>query len=330
MFTIRKKAIFSILISSFFFSSCEIFSDGDYFIEGERVQGVEFTVWNQFIFPATFSPDGNSIVFLDLEGLANFEKPTFKILDLKTGEKKSFYSGTGFEHSPVWSPDGDWILFRELGVTYKIKTDGTELKSLISDDDTTIVNSTNWSSDGKKILYYNSLFEKQAKHGLWIMNSDGSEKQFLFNESEQIPYPLKKKYVSFVNIGGFGGERKLHIYDIETGTFDDTLDIVEDPDVNYLEFSPDENRIVFHSESGIYVMDSDGNNLTRILKSEPKWEYYRPMWHPDSKRIIYQKNDIEVFSPAEDEGGVISYKVTVSYYILDVDEAVRNSNLSLK
>jgi dipeptidyl aminopeptidase/acylaminoacyl peptidase len=71
--------------------------------------GEEFTVGT-----VAWSPDGRSIAFDHRPdpAIPSFAKSDLSLLDVETGEITSLVERPAFDGGPMWSPDGEWILFR--------------------------------------------------------------------------------------------------------------------------------------------------------------------------------------------------------------------------
>jgi uncharacterized delta-60 repeat protein len=61
-------------------------------------------------------------------------------------------------------------------------------------------------------------------------------------------------------------------------------------------WSPDGNRIAFMRDNGIYVMNADGSNRTRITNPQASYDRH-PSWSPDGSKIVFSRHRIfDIFS----------------------------------
>jgi Tol biopolymer transport system component len=165
-----------------------------------------------------------------------------------TGIKQlTFLEGTILH--PVWSPDGEEILFmyREdedgFWQLYTMNPDGSEITK-ISTHDSMNYGYPDWSFDGKKIIFSSEGTNKYNQPRIFSMDPDGS------NETQ-----------------------------ITDGT----------RWRDYGDLSPDGSKILFkdvyNNRSQIFVINSDGTDQKRLTDFPYNTE--RPQWSPDGKYILF-------------------------------------------
>jgi WD40 repeat protein len=165
--------------------------------------------------------------------------------------------------SPDWSPDGKTIAFissrsphpfsRHL---YTMKIDGSDQPRLIRDDNCIgQAYNPDWSPDGKNILFTVNIFPPDDYHPGSVIcsaNADGSNIKQLTTlpQNEQV--------------------NKLDLHP---------------------QWSPDGKQIAFdsnrESDSDIFVMNSDGSEMTRLTTSYNYQCPSNPVWSPDGERIAF-------------------------------------------
>jgi eukaryotic-like serine/threonine-protein kinase len=125
----------------------------------------------------SLSPDGHMVAVsrVDDPGLAS---ANVWMLDLVRNVWSRFISHPLNDASPVWSPDGARIAFRSNrdGYTkiYGKRSIGTEGERVMLDAGTSLI-PTDWSSDGKWIVY--TLTTSFAGFDMWVSSPDGTDKQ---------------------------------------------------------------------------------------------------------------------------------------------------------
>lgn len=181
--------------------------------------------------------------------------------------------------SPSFSPDMQWILFESGAQIYKVPfaADSARMDELVQLTSAGRNFSPTWSPDGKWIVYDRSVEDETGPGGIWIMKSDGSQKEHVFGGGFPDWHP---NGLSIAAVFGTSAWKRFKVYTINNG-LTEILDAVVDANNLYPKYSPDGNQIIFQSEIQIWLMDSEGNNVRRL--SEKGVE---PSWYPDGK-IIY-------------------------------------------
>jgi serine/threonine protein kinase len=136
------------------------------------------------------SPDGARVAISVFElGQAQYFIDLW-LLDFARGTKTRFTFGQGSNILPVWSPDGDRIIFASsrdgaFNLYQKVASGVKDEEPLPKSSDPKFP--TSWSSDGRFLLY--TAVNPKTKADLWVLPLEGDRKpmQFLgteFNESD--------------------------------------------------------------------------------------------------------------------------------------------------
>ena len=174
-------------------------------------------------------------------------------------------------------PDGDIAIMNADGSDQTLLLDRTMPGDLFSD------RLAAWRPDGKRVSYTVDDFEQV---GIWIMDSDGSDAQFLVGEVEPVTshsWSPDGTCIAFVS-----SQHDICILDPASETIatltGETLHDERDP-----VWSPDGSRLAFSASDGqnqdIYVIKIDGTGLTRITNHEARDRH--PDWSPDGTEIAF-------------------------------------------
>jgi TolB protein len=206
-----------------------------YEMDLETGQAVQLTFGLGDASAPEISPDGGRIVYnLFLEG-AN----TIWVMDRDGGNAQMLIGpprGNGWD--PVWSPDGEWILFasdREVGVQlFAITADGSELRQVTNLQ--FLRGRSAWSSDGTKIATY---VGEPWQREIVVMDPDGANPRIITQ----------------------GGNNLAPSFS---------------PDGSWIVFTSYRDK--YREELGceIYIMRSDGTGITRLTADDicnwqPRW-----------------------------------------------------------
>jgi eukaryotic-like serine/threonine-protein kinase len=109
------------------------------------------------------------------------------VLDLARGVRTRLTFGPVGNFGPVWSPDGKWISYACVTGTYHFSlcrkpSDGSGTVETLLGDDHQIV-PTDWSRDGKQLLYVRLLPKAQ----LWVLPLEGERKPRMLLERAASP-----------------------------------------------------------------------------------------------------------------------------------------------
>jgi Tol biopolymer transport system component len=207
--------------------------------------------------------------------------------------------------SPIWSPDGERIMFQKyinLSVLkgkhelWMMNKDGSDPIKILEDIDYNF--KPVWSPDGNKILL---MVRKENKFGLAIYDIKDQTVLPLANGKWQTIYfdKLSWSLDSKKILGVFKANDQICIYllDVTEGTL--TKLTPDNDDFTYYGYpvwSPDGSKIAYCKltkgllgmTSGVYLMNPDGSDETLIGKTwVGKGEIVEISWAPDSTAIIY-------------------------------------------
>ncbi len=228
-------------------------------------------------------------------------------------------SNTVDEWGPVWSPEGDEILFRRDGELYRVLSDGSGETRLTETGGH--AGDYSWSPAGNKVLY--SFVIDGLNTDIWISGADGLSESRLTgpltgpdtpserNDSGTwSPSGSKIAYISglddqfgYVMVMNPDGSDKQ----IVTGPLPDNC-------ISSLAWSPDSSKIAFGSYSldgGLYigVLNSDGSGFTTIPYGylTPQTQSWQPqVWSPDGSKILYssyESGNVDIYLINADGSG---------------------------
>jgi Tol biopolymer transport system component len=119
------------------------------------------------------SPDDRQLALAEVDPQSH--RPDIRVLDLVRGTKLRLTLDAVTDASPVWSPDGRQIVFRSNPDgphnLYQIGADGAAgSKPLLETQNAKYP--TDWSRDGRKIVYH--TYVRETGSDIWLVAPDGS------------------------------------------------------------------------------------------------------------------------------------------------------------
>lgn len=245
-----------------------------------------------------WSPDGEKIVFI--------KNGDLYIMDLSTRKNKQLTNKSHIsEYShPVWFPNGQKIAFGTQDGNIKniriILSDGSNIEPNYADGSNPV-----WSFDGQQFAY-NYQDRDDAPVRIFVENKTHTN-GFIISHDESSPSnkcpidpcpydkdpvfsPDGQKIIFVSNRNGEG------IYSISTNksTANNNTPIRLTDEGAAPSWSPDGQHIAFISRRDdvfeIYMMNSTGNNQTRITFLGGIYALTPPAWSPDGKQLAFISN----------------------------------------
>ncbi len=228
-----------------------------------------------------WSPDGQTIAFFRSD--TNPEKEGIYIIDSNGDNLQKFHSGGG--SAPSWSPDGKWIAFYQNAQIYKKHVEKDSLVQLTFSGRNFY---PSWSPDGKWIVYDRSVEDETGPGGIWIMKSDGSQKEHVFGGGFPDWHPNGLSIAAVVGTSATSAWKRFKVYTINNG-LTEILDAVVDANNLHPKYSPDGRKIVFTSQLAkgghpqIWLINADDTNTIRLTENGG----WIADWSPDGQWIVY-------------------------------------------
>lgn len=253
----------------------------------------------------SWSPDSRKLVYreVSLISLSPMDLFTvlphgFSVLDIESGEKKQFNDLEGNRSVPLWSPDGNWILYASLPFLGKARIEAMRL----SDSRVHTVLQVDGLAAGMRLgpqgkrLYFSS-FKKPASHGVHWVELDPATMTTVGEPHEVARTPAFPMQLEIAKDGGklilAGVEQDSNLYRM---ALDEKRELV--PLTNNRNFrnsvpalSPDGKKVAyvarqFGNPQQVWIMDVDGGNPEVVSPADIN--ALVPAWSKDGNSIFYR------------------------------------------
>jgi dipeptidyl aminopeptidase/acylaminoacyl peptidase len=232
-----------------------------------------------FLSPPSWSSDGSRLAFVsDRSGSTDVW-----VMDIDGSNLVNLTDEEAKDHSPAWSPDGQWIAFASLRDAlywelYVMRPDGSDVQRLTWWEDASDLYPS-WSPDGTRLAFAS---KRDGNWEIYTMDRDGSNLVRLTDhpaddtnpawspDGSRIAFESQREgYAEIFVMAVIGGE--------PTNISNAPFSSEHGPT-----WSPDGGRIAFYSdrdgEWDIYVMGSDGSDVVKLTGDNTNDQV--PAWRP--------------------------------------------------
>lgn len=185
-----------------------------------------------------------------------------------------------------WSPDGqsiavvgktDWYGYTEI---YVIASDGSTQNRITYLQDRDFILDVSWAPDGKSLVF-------STETGVYLYEFSPPRIRKLVND-------LRLKYVHVVYTKSdkivFNDSQQPNVWIINNDGSDlKSLFQKSDGMENGIDVSPDETRVVITSESGLIIVNLDGDHRFQVTTNQSREYDMYPNWSPDGNWIVFQR-----------------------------------------
>lgn len=213
------------------------------------------------------------------------ENSEIYIMDIDGENKQQLTSSNGKSDKPVFSPDGNLILFRSLGNLNIMDKYGRNERQIVTES---IISEYSFTPDGNKLIY---ICDLGAYRAIYTIDVDGSNQKQLTFGDEQIKfsafspdnaiivYTAEKNDTTSIWKIDFNGQNKTRL----------TSDYMYNSD---LDFSPDGKSIVYIANDlpggeDIFVLDLNTHTSVNITYTPNIMEFH-PKFSPDGEYIYFE------------------------------------------
>lgn len=191
------------------------------------------------------------------------------------------------DDGPLWSADGEHIVFSRAGDIYSMGADGSEQRRLTSSADQD--HHPAFSPDGTTIAFGRG---SDPTFELRIMDADGSNQRLVYEEPGA--YLDGPRWASDGNSLFFTRDAAgvLELWRVDIATRTAAAVAADSFDNSTYAVSQDGSMIAFQSDrdpGGLFIMASDGSDVSHVTGSWTKG--YGMSWGPDGDSLIFENPD---------------------------------------
>ena len=187
----------------------------------------------------------------------------------------------GGDFFPVWSPDGQKLLFSVVsGDLWVMNADGTGRSQLARG----FISQYRWSPDGQRIAFLRERTTgRNIFEDLWVMRADGKAQTRIVigatypswsPDGQRIAYASDNMNDDGIHVVNVDGTGDIKITPADLGGFETA-------------WAPDGSAIAFASlgDKDIMLINPDGGGLTNLTNGVADDD--GPVWSPDSRQILF-------------------------------------------
>ncbi|HVQ47801.1 MAG TPA: hypothetical protein VMS62_13315 [Gemmatimonadales bacterium] len=206
--------------------------------------------------------------------------------------------GAGGDFFPVWSPDGQKLLFSVVsGDLWVMNADGSGRARLAQG----FISQYRWSPDGLRIAFLRERTTGQnIFEDLWVMRADGKAQTRIVVGATYPSWSPDGQRIAYASENM--SDNGIHVVNV-----DGTGDIkITPPDLGGFEtaWAPDGSAIAFASlgDKDIMLINPDGGGLINLTNDVADDD--GPVWSPDSRQILFTTSPVD--NPLESEIAVMN------------------------
>lgn len=251
---------------------------------------------------------GNGIVLQVYRGglVSSLRNPSRYVISANGLGEVSMSLPSELGDEPEWSPDGQWVVFSTLytegarargnSEIYLMRSNGgqsTRLSDHPRDDF-----SPTWSRDGTRIAYVAGANINTVNVQCILSGQECHPRPTILTQGDQPNWSPDGRRLVYAHFRLEEG-----IYVIDTDANSSPMNLASNlKSCRYPRWSPDGQRIVFECLGGIFVVNSDGSGLRKIIEGGGN-----PSWSPDGRKIVFVSSRYEgLGKPLNAEGSIRS------------------------